>query len=181
MPKDKDFQYEALQSEIVKLFGHIQKVKEEIASIKHPQANIDHFATIADKLDAIVETTEKATSDIMEATEAILDLVNKAHVMVSGGEVGKIFNDITDCANHIFEACSFHDLTGQRISKIVRTMNLIEGSLNSMVVIVGEKAIAALPVTVKDIDATQNGDAPMHGPQREGHGVSQADIDKLFD
>lgn len=174
-------QHDLLKAEVVKLFEHLQKIKHEVASIKHPLSEINHFHTVADQLTAIVEATEEATEIIMEATE---DIGNSATELGKGADakgVVEYSGRITDKTNQIFEACSFQDITGQRISKIVKEMNLIEGTLNSLVVILGEEGLKTLPLVDKEIDDGSGDDIAMHGPELDGEGVSQDEIDKMFD
>lgn len=179
---DKDQQYEALKNEVVRLFEAVQKIKAEIASIKHPKSDFDHFDTVADQLQAIVGNTENATEEIMASTESILNAVRDAETAQDHDALQVALGEVAMSTNKIFEACSFQDITGQRISKIVKTMNLIEGTLNSLVVIVGEQALAALPTdVVKEVESSDKEGEPLHGPALEGEGISQADIDKLFD
>lgn len=178
---NQDDQFEALKKEVVRLFESIQKIKAELASIKHPRAQVDHFNTVADQLTAIVGTTEMATQTIMEATEGILEAARHAEGHPEAQALKPELFRITDAANRIFESCAFHDITGQRISKIIRTMHLIEGTLNSLVVIMGEDALAALPTdVVKSAEREDVDGSPLHGPALKGEGISQADIDKLF-
>ena len=182
MSKEVDFQLDALKVEVVRLFACIQKIKAELASIKHPLAQVDHFDTVADQLNAIVASTEGATHSIMEATEAILAGVAQAQEHPEAMALKPELFAIGNAANRIFESCAFHDITGQRISKIVRTMHLIEGTLNSLVVIMGEDALAALPTdVVKSVEKEDVDGSPLHGPALGNEGFSQADIDKLFD
>ncbi|HEB79322.1 MAG TPA: hypothetical protein ENI79_02460 [Rhodospirillales bacterium] len=179
MPESE--QYATLKVEVVRLFEHLQKIKKEVAAIKHPRSNIDCFSSVADQLNAIVKATEEATETIMESTEDVMGVVDdlKEEIKYEGASVH--FDKITEKTNLVFEACSFQDITGQRISKIVKEMNLIEGALNSLVVIIGEEGLKALPLEGAGIHESEDGDVPMHGPQLEGEGVSQEDIDKLFD
>ncbi|MEO5335494.1 MAG: protein phosphatase CheZ [Magnetospirillum sp. WYHS-4] len=181
MAADTDRQLDALKVEVVRLFECIQKIKGELASIKHPMAQVDHFNTVADQLNAIVGSTEMATQSIMEATEAILTGVAQAQEHPESGALKPELFGIANAANRIFESCAFHDITGQRISKIVRTMLLIEGTLNSLVVIMGENALAALPTNVvKTIEREDVDGSPLHGPALGSEGISQDEIDKLF-
>lgn len=174
-------QFATLKEQVIKLFVYLQKVKQEIASIKHPRSKVDHFNTVADQLDAIVDATEEATNTIMESTESITDAVADLKGRIDTPEAGESFARIAECASSIFEACSFQDITGQRISKIVNTINLIEGTLNSLVVIIGEKGLAALPLDEEADDRTEDGEESLHGPALEGEGVTQEEIDKMFD
>ena len=65
------------------------------------------------ELEAIVASTEKATGTIMDAAEEIMsaDATSENYV-----------ESINDACMRIFEACSFQDITGQRITKVVSTL-----------------------------------------------------------
>ncbi|MBF0562824.1 MAG: hypothetical protein HQL37_12585 [Alphaproteobacteria bacterium] len=170
-------QHDALKAEIAKLFSYIQRVKVEIASIKHPKYAIDQFGKVADQLAAIVASTEDATNTIMESAEVIGSTVSQIEEMVRYPEAVAQHEKITEAVNSIFEACTFQDLTGQRITKIIRTMNLIEGTINSLIVIVGTEDVVPLPLK-GDASVKVDSGIGLYGPSA---GVSQADIDKLFD
>lgn len=171
-------QYAELSRQIVRLYDYMERIKDQLAAVKHPNAPIDQFNKVADQLDAIVAATEDATNSIMEATESSMSIAEEIKDAVPAEVVPKL-DEIVANSSRVFEACTFQDITGQRISKIVETMNLLEGTLNSLVVIIGKDSIAALPVKAKD--KPKDGDAPMDGPALEGEGVTQADIDALFD
>lgn len=173
-------QYEELSRQIVQLYEYMERIKSEIAAVKHPNAPVDHFNKAADQLDAIVQATEDATNTIMEATEATSEMAQSLKDRIRVAEVDDDLDKIIENSNKVFEACTFQDITGQRIGKIVKTMNLLEGTLSSLVVIVGKDSIAALPVKTED-KPTRDG-VVMDGPALEGEeSVSQADIDALFD
>jgi len=177
-------QLKVLGEQIHHLVRYITKIKTELAAIKHPKSRVDHFNTVADQLNTICETTEDATNTIMESAEDILNNVDEISGKIKYDEAQTTFNAIQDNTNKIFESCSFHDLTGQRISKIVRIMNRLEGTLDSLVEIVGREGLAEIPVdedeTIEDAIGMHDGDIAMHGPQSAGHEVSQDDIDALF-
>ena len=79
------------------------------------------FAT--DELDAIVEHTAAATHAILESCE-MLDAVSAS---VSGEPAAKL----QDAMTRIYEACSFQDITGQRITKVVTTLKMIEAKVDA--------------------------------------------------
>ena len=175
-----DQQYEALQREVLGLFENIQKFKQELASVKHPDAEHDLIGTAADQLNAIADETTSAADEIMAAAEAI-DGVNAEllrQIKFSGAK--GYFQEIGDNVSKIYEACAFHDITGQRLAKVVKTINAIEGALNSLVIIVGKDAIAALPTTDHGIHRDDGG-VELAGPPAGDAGMDQDDIDKLFD
>ncbi len=173
-------QYDELSRQIVQLYEYMERIKSEVAAVKHPNAPIDHFNKAADQLNAIVEATENATNTIMEATEATSSIAESLKDRIRIAEVSDDLDKIIENSNHVFEACTFQDITGQRIGKIVKTMNLLEGTLSSLVVIIGKDSIAALPVSVAD--KPKDGEVSMDGPALDGEeSVSQADIDAMFD
>lgn len=173
-------QYEELSRQVVQLYEYMERIKEEIAAVKHPDAPVDHFNKVADQLNAIVQATEDATNSIMEATEETGAIAEEIKRLVDDEKVNERLDRIIANSNSVFEACTFQDITGQRISKIVTTMNLLEGTLSSLVVIIGKDGIAALPV--KEEHVSNDGDAPLDGPALEGEeSVSQDDIDAMFD
>lgn len=172
-------QYAELSRQIVQLYEYMERIKTEIAAVKHPNAPVDHFNKAADQLDAIVQATEEATNTIMEATERNQVIVDGLKEKLRVAEITQDLDKITENSNHVYEACTFQDITGQRISKIVKTMNLLEGTLSSLVVIIGKDSIAALPVKE---EKSEDGEIAMDGPALDGdESVSQADIDALFD
>ncbi|NVK20261.1 MAG: protein phosphatase CheZ [Methylocystaceae bacterium] len=175
---------EILAEQIRHLVLYITKIKSELAAIKHPKSSVDHFNTVAEQLNTICETTEDATNTIMESAEGILTAVDELSANVKYDEAQQSCNTIMDSTNKIFESCSFHDLTGQRISKIVRIMNRLEGTLDSLVKIVGPKGLEEMPIdsdeTIEDVIGMKDGDIAMHGPQTMNEAVSQDDIDALF-
>ena len=174
-----DAQYRELSRQVVQLYDYMARIKEQLAAVKHPGAPVDQFNKVADQLDAIVGATEDATNTIMEATEDTMALAADIKSAVPEDLQPKL-DKIVENSSHVFEACTFQDITGQRISKIVETMNLLEGTLNSLVVIIGKDSIAALPVR-KETPDEPDGEI-MHGPALDKEeSVSQADIDALFD
>jgi len=178
-PKDNS-NLAAVQQEIISLFNNIQKIKTELASIHHPERDTNLLGSAADQLNAIAEETTAATEEIMEATEAIQVVNEQLFTEIKFGGARPLFEKIGSSIDRIFQACVFHDITGQRISKIVTTINILEGTLNSLVVTLGKDGIAALPMDTKSINR-QDGDLELHGPQIDGPETSQEEIDKLFE
>jgi chemotaxis protein CheZ len=112
------------------------------------------------ELEAVVQTTEAAANQIMEAAEAISESVrisipdNAALAMISA----KI--------DAIFEACAFQDLTGQRVRRAIEHLQHVETTLSGMI---------APPGTAPEIFQPQPPTVVSNGAD-----VSQSDIDALF-
>ncbi|MBC7951169.1 MAG: protein phosphatase CheZ [Rhodospirillaceae bacterium] len=166
-----------LKKEMVGLFGHLQKIRKELASLNPPGAT-DHFGSMSEQLDAIVAATEGATNTIMESVEGIDNLMGEARTYCQGGKMGEIFDQVTDKVNMVFEACSFQDITGQRVTKVVNSLKFVEERINSIIFTWGRDELTQVVVEIKeDKDPDKQ---LLHGPQLPGQGVSQADVDKML-
>ena len=77
------------------------------------------------------------------------------------------------------KACSFQDITGQRVNKVVKSITYVEERVNSLVKLWGREELAEVEV-VADRETTPD-EQLLSGPQSEGRGLSQDDIDNLFD
>lgn len=166
-----------LKKELVGLFGHLQKIRKELAALNPPGAP-DHFGSMSDQLDAIVHATEGATNSIMESVEGIDTLMAEARTYCQGGKLGDIFDQVTDRVNTVFEACSFQDITGQRVTKVVNSLKFVEERINAIIFTWGKDELTKVVVEIKE---DQDPDKQLlHGPQLPGQGVTQADVDKML-
>ena len=157
----------SLHQDCQDLANFITAARSEIAEIRPNDLKQEKLPRAGKELDAIVEATETATNQIMNATEAIMS------AKVTDADV------VNDACMEIFEACSFQDITGQRISKVVSTLNYIEEYLARLTKAWGhhmDSAQKAAGTSVEDEDASL-----LNGPALEGEGVNQQDIDSLFD
>jgi chemotaxis protein CheZ len=167
-----------LKKELVGLFGHMNKMRRELAVLQGDDAG--SFASVADTLDAIVENTEIASNSILESMEAIEELVE---ALRGGGDpaVTAVCDRVSDRINQVFEACSFQDLTGQRITRVVNSLKFIEERVNAMVRMWGKEELAKVVEEVKkESHPAEPHDPELHGPQRVGVAPTQDEVDKLF-
>lgn len=170
---------EALKHELVGLFHYIRRVRQEIAAIYRP-ANDDHqFDSMADQLDAIVGATEEATNTIMEAIENNIEILAKLREGITDPDHLACLDRIAANGAGVFEACSFQDITGQRVSKVVKSVSYVEERINALIEIWGKDELDDVDVK-PDREKTAD-EKLMHGPQLPGQGISQDEIDKLFD
>ena len=168
-----------LKTELAGLFHYIQRVRTEIAAIHHPADEENNFENMSDQLDAIVEATEHATDTIMstvETNEALLAEIRPG--IVDTGLQAKI-DEISGNNMGLFEACSFQDITGQRITKVVRSLTYVETRVNKLIEAWGRSELEKITVA---LDKKKSEDEKLlNGPQREGVAISQDDNDAFFD
>jgi chemotaxis protein CheZ len=167
-----------LRNEIRAMSLAIQHTKTEIAALRPPNTADDRLMVVTQELDAIVTATERATNTILESAEKIDMLAEQVQSVGADPTSKQLAGDIRDTVITMFEACNFQDITGQRISKVVRTLQFIEDRINKMIEIWGPETFEEVKHTQEELDEEAK---LLNGPQLADKGVSQADIDKLFD
>lgn len=170
---------EKVKAEVEAIAARITLTKQEIANLKHPLAKEDKLHSASMELSAVVKSTEEATSAIMSVAEHLEEIAREVSTQVTDAYVVSRLNEMTDQITKLFEACSFQDLTGQRITKVVKTIDYIEERIETMQVIWGRKDLEKLPMPDDEI-VKKDGELELHGPQDAAAAISQDDIDKLF-
>ena len=152
------------------LSEYITNARSEIAALQPGNLETDRIPRAGMELDAIVQQTEEATNTIMAAAEEIMG------ADTDDAEAYQAL--VQDAIMRIFEACSFQDITGQRISKVVQTLSHIETRVGELRDLMG--------VTEDDIAAAR-GDEPadpdkelLRGPALQGEGIDQSEVDALM-
>lgn len=184
-------QVDMAEDGIAKRFGEILEILGAINYI----GKGDSAANTGVELEAVIEDTECAANKILDSADRIASYVdddvdwNDETVRVEIRE--KIKNDIQD----ILLACTFQDLTGQRIRNTLQNLQEIETRLSSTFdklgidVTTNQDAIEQRVSKASDqseIDALLAGYSAAEKAQQtsssEGSGdTSQEDIDKMFD
>jgi chemotaxis protein CheZ len=155
--------------EVEELGRTISLAKSEIAALKVDDITGHDIPFATDELDAIVEHTAHATNAILESCE----MLDEVSTTVSGDAGIKLQAATT----RIYEACSFQDITGQRITKIVTTLKTIEQKVAHIVTTFGVPSEKG-PRLATDHVAT---DADLlNGPQLPAQAMDQSDIDALL-
>ncbi len=169
---------ELLQAEIFNLFNYIQRVRKEVAAITRADEGTDRFDNMSDQLDAIVQATGDATNSILEVVEQNSETINKIRDKTENSEVRGLLDELENNSNNIFEACTFQDITGQRVTKIARSVTYVESRVNALIEIFGKDQLENIEVEAEDKTEDEK---LLAGPQLDGQGVTQDEIDKLFD
>ena len=125
------------------------------------------------ELGAIVQATEEATNTIMECAEALMA------ADASDPVAYKALVDEKMMA--IFEACSFQDITGQRIAKVVETLQHIETRVTRFATAINAKDPQGYVDEAERRRAERARDLLLHGPQDKSQATSQATVDAMFE
>lgn len=167
-----------LKMELKALFNSIQETKREIAQLRSSNADSDRLMVVASELDAVVGATEGATEGILDAAEKIDHAAQNIRSHGVDTYVARVAEEIGEHILTIFEHCNFQDITGQRITKVVNTLKFVEERIDKMIEIWGREAFDDL---LGDDFVEDDDKRLLNGPQLEHKGISQDEIDKLFD
>ena len=161
---------ESVLGEFVKISRAIACVRAEIAQLHSSEGVDTKLVSASEELDQIVVATEKATSEILSAAE---DIQEVAWTLRENGVAPELSDRLDKHAIDIYMACSFQDITGQRVGKVVRTLHLIEQRINAVIEIWGGRDPA-------DNVGAQAEAGLLDGPQAEGLGLRQDDVDRAL-
>jgi len=166
----------ALLTEVEELANTVASARAEIAALGADDITESHIPSATDELDAIVAHTATATDSILECCEK-LDGVSPR----LAPEDGQVLQDVV---TKIYEACSFQDITGQRITKVVTTLKAIEAKVAHIIEVFGRNETlprqAHLPVVPDPAAAGAGATSLLNGPQLPSNAMDQSDIDALL-
>ncbi len=162
----------AVYRELSDIASFITNMKVEVGRLQPNDLKHSRIPAAGMELDAIVKATEKATDTIMGAAEELMAADASDPVAYKAM--------VDERMMLIFEACSFQDITGQRVAKVIETLKHIESRVTRF----------ADAISAADADGYLSEEERrreerklkniLHGPQLDGEGVDQSDVDALF-
>ena len=160
------------QDELAELLKYIEQAKADLTQIQPKHLSETKIPEASDQLDQVVAATEEAATKIMDSAEEISELA-----MTLDGEVAEKLETIS---THIFEASSFQDITGQRVTKVVNTLKYLEEKLSALANAIGDTDSHIKNEEAIKSDMEIDEDDLLHGPQCQITGNDQDDIDALL-
>ncbi len=162
---------QSIHAEFHAIADYIARTRDEIAQLRPNDIKEQRIPIAGAELEAVVQDTEQATETIMSEAETLMS-VEPTDLETYKGEV-----DMAMC--RIIEACSFQDLSGQRVSKVVGSLRHIEDRV----------ARFAATMGVHDAEATEDERAEaerreklhLNGPALGGPETQQSAVDELMD
>lgn len=179
--------------ELTALLVTIRETKSEISLFNPSDVKTEFIPQATDELDAIVEATATATNTIMDSAEQVEEAANRAADKIrDGGDAAAcaaaLQAEQADAVMQVFEACSFQDITGQRITKVIKVIQDIEQRVDRLTAMFGDGE--HVPVVETDGDGVKNAESEpspgelghelANGPQLPNDAASQEDIDALL-
>ena len=174
-----DSESEALRNELTGLLKYINRVRQEIASISHPADEEHHFESMADQLDAVIKATDDASNTIMASAETNEELITQLRATLTDPKQAAILDKISENDMGIIQACSFQDLTSQRVTKVARSITYVEDRVSALAEVWGKEELDKVVVAGTEKTADEK---LLNGPALDGQkSISQSEIDALFD
>jgi chemotaxis protein CheZ len=158
--------------ELREIAGYIESMRHEIGALQVNDLKNSRIPAAGEELGAIVQATEAASNTIMECAEALMgaDASDPAAYKALVDEKMMV----------IFEACSFQDITGQRIAKVVETLQHIEERVSRFADVMQAKDIQGFLTEQERERAERKERFLLHGPALAGGGVDQSTVDQMF-
>jgi len=162
----------AVYRELREIAGYIESLKHEIGALKANEIKTSRIPAAGQELSAVCKATEAATNTIMECAEA---------VMAADGRDPAAYKALVEEKMMIvFEACSFQDITGQRISKVVETLQLIDERVSRFAKAISARDAAGPTTETERLRAERKQRLILNGPQLDGPETSQSEVDAMF-
>jgi len=146
----------------------------EIGTIDHEHGPL---ADIRRELDEIRTATQDAAAKYLSSAEAIEKIADRPDLDFDDQA---IFSQVS---TDIFEASSFQDITGQRLTRISEILRRVEYLLASTKAALGdETAVDDASALSEDVEQTEHRKVEyiLHGPQDAGTANTQEEIDKIL-
>jgi chemotaxis regulatin CheY-phosphate phosphatase CheZ len=139
------------------------------------------------ELDAVVDMTEKAANTILDAADRISERIKASQEAGDDESKQNVLEQISTDIEEIFMACSFQDITGQRIRNTLENLREIEDRLGSALKQIGIKVDevsaedhAAIANKLSDQGEIDNLFQSEKEKEEGSKTVSQDDIDDMF-
>lgn len=170
---------QAYKSELESIYAAVRQTRQEINTLGSVAFGRFETTNAGGELRAIVSGTQDATQKVLQAAEDIDQSANTLSASLKSAHQQGLAQDIRDRVLQIYEACNFQDIAGQRATKVIETLALLEERVGRMVQI--WQAVEQFKPVV--LDGAAEGDRRfLNGPKLEGEAghSSQDDIDTLF-
>jgi len=156
-----------------KLANELSLIQKKIDDTKSELIGLEPFdqdrvPDAGKELNEIVKSTEEATNQVMQQAEIIL--------AADTTDIEAYKDTVASAVMQIFESCSFQDITGQRINKVIKTLSYVEDRVSSIIDVLG------LPQAEGSSQESEDSQANLlNGPALEGQGVKQDEVDAIFE
>jgi chemotaxis protein CheZ len=163
----------AIYRELKAIADYISFLRSEIGELQANDMRSKRIPAAGEELNAVVSATEAAGNAIMARAEAVMG--------ASPATLEEYKAFVEEQMLAIFEACSFQDLTGQRITKVVNTLEQIETRVARFAVATNANDKDGFANESEAARSERQEALLLHGPALEGEGIVQNEVDAILD
>ncbi|GGG97196.1 hypothetical protein GCM10007420_11080 [Glycocaulis albus] len=160
----------SIHSEFVYIADYIARTRTEISKLRPNDIKEQRIPTAGAELEAVVTDTERATETIMAEAEGLLD--------TKPDDLAAYKAQVDDAMMRIIEACSFQDLSGQRVSKVVESLRHVEKRVSRFAATMGVHDAEADEDEIAEAERKKK--LHLNGPALGGPEVKQEAIDEMI-
>jgi chemotaxis protein CheZ len=157
--------HEEIAAERRDLLRYVKALRKAIAELRPGELRNRALPSAMSEIGLIVETTEQAANEIMQSMDEIMALPDGPEYRAS----------VEEQCLRVMAACSFQDLAGQRMNKIVEVLLKLELKIATIGELMGDADEEPEEEVVRAGDTIL-----LNGPVAPGEGVDQSEIDALF-
>jgi chemotaxis protein CheZ len=145
--------------ELRRIADYLARLKDEIGALQPAELHRVHLPVAGKELAGVVLATEAAANGIMENAESVISAeirdIAAYKAFVNARMLG------------MMEACSFQDLTGQRIARVREALDHVE------------QRIARFAAAIRPADESDSASVEPK-PEVNNKRLSQTEIDRMF-
>jgi len=160
----------SIHQEFVYIADYIARTRTEISKLRPNDIKEQRIPTAGAELVAVVTDTERATETIMLEAETLL--------ATKPDDVAAYKAQVDEAMMRIIEACSFQDLSGQRVSKVVESLSHVEKRVSRFAATMGVHDAEADEDEIAEADRKKK--LHLNGPAIGGPEVKQDAIDEMI-
>jgi len=150
---------------------YISRTRDEISALRPNDITAERIPSAGQELEAMIGDTERATEAIMTEAESLL--------CDDEQDFDKYRANVEARMMAIIEACSFQDLAGQRVSKVVTSLRHVESRVSRFAEVMGVHDTGNAQAETDEEKRAR--EQLLNGPAIGGPETSQDDIDAMFD
>jgi chemotaxis protein CheZ len=160
----------SIHDEFISIANYIARTRDEIAQLRPNDIREQRIPIAGAELEAVVTDTEKATEAIMSEAEELM--------AAKPDDLAAYKAEVDAAMFRIIENCSFQDLSGQRVSKVVTSLKHIENRVARFASTMGVHDAEA--TEEERTEAERQSRLHLNGPAKGGPETKQDDVDSLM-
>lgn len=160
----------SIHQEFVYIADYIARTRTEISKLRPNDIKEQRIPTAGAELEAVVTDTERATETIMAEAEGLLD--------TRPTDLAAYKAQVDEAMMRVIEACSFQDLSGQRVSKVVESLRHVEKRVSRFAATMGVHDAEADEDEIAEAERKKK--LHLNGPAIGGPEVKQDAIDEMI-